>query len=332
MEPRAKTRRWLGMATPIDPPVITGDLPGRNRRCRIGVDTYAYHRLLGDVREGELPPRDRLPSWFAAVEEAAAAGADVVAIQTHSTTLADAERRLADRAAAPENARQQGPHGGLGTIWNPSRICFSWGHPAGLEFGRSAAAEADARRWLAVAARLGHDRMRIVVGHRDLVRDPAGDGDLQAAIPAVARLVALAESAGVVLAVENHADLRAAQLARLVDDIGSPRLGVCFDTANAVRVGDDVLAAAAMLAPWTVMAHVKDVGSQGWRDRSGPVSVPLASGSLPVRQVVDMLRPTAGIDLWLLVELGHLGERDIDERTIIRVELGRLREWIVACE
>jgi 3-oxoisoapionate decarboxylase len=174
--------------------------------------------------------------------------------------------------------------------------------------------------------------MRIVVGHRDLVRHPAGDGDVEAAMPAVARLAELAESVGVVLALENHADLRAAQLAKLIDSIGSPRLGVCFDTANAVRVGDDVLAAAAMLAQRIVMAHVKDVGSHGWRDRFGPTSVPLGSGSLPVRRVVDMLRPTAGIDLWLLVELGHLGARDIDERTLVRAELCRLREWTAGCE
>lgn len=291
----------------------------------IGVDTYAYHRLLGDVRDGEVAARDRLPDWLAAVEAGAAAGAEVVAIQTHATTPAEAERRLADW--------QAGVGRSVGPGWHPRRLCFSWGHPAGLEFGRSAAAEADARRWLELAGRLGHDRMRIVVGHRDLVRDPAGDGDLHEALPAVARLVEAAEAAGVVLAVENHADLRAAQLARLCERIGSPRLAVCFDTANAVRVGDDVLAAADLLAPRIVMAHVKDVRPEGWRDRSGPVSVPLGEGVLPVRMVVERLRSGgaraagAGLDLWLLVELGHLGDRDVDERALVRADLRQLRAW-----
>ena len=174
----------------------------------IGVDTYAYHRLLGDVREGEAASRDRLPDWFAA-------GA----------------------------------------------------------------------------------------------------------------------AAGVVLAVENHADLRAAQLARLGERIGSPRLAVCFDTANAVRVGDDVLAAADLLAPRIVMAHVKDVRPDGWRDRSGPVSVPLGAGVLPVRRVVERLRSggagaaSGGLDLWLLVEFGHLGDRDVGERALVRADLRQLRAW-----
>lgn len=94
----------------------------------------------------EKPLRGSLPDWFAAVIEARAAGADVVAIQTHVTTLAEAERRLAGWQDGRDPAMARFPG------------CFSWGHPAGLEFGRSAEAEADASHWLALAARLGHDR------------------------------------------------------------------------------------------------------------------------------------------------------------------------------
>jgi len=298
--------------------VASSASPARVRRCRVGVDTYAYHRLLGDLRAGEAAPGKRLPDWFAAVIEARAAGADVVAIQTHVTTLAEAERRLAGWQDGRDPAMARFP------------CCFSWGHPAGLEFGRSAEAEADAARWLALAARLGHDRMRIVVGHRDLIRDRDGDGDLEEAVPAIARLGKQAATAGLVLAVENHADLRAEQLARLIDRVGSPRLGVCFDTANAVRVGDDMLAAAALLAPRIVMAHVKDVRPEGWRDPSGPVSVPLGSGSLPVRRMVEMLAATPGIDLWLLVEIGHLAAGDADERALVRADVRRLHAWMGA--
>jgi sugar phosphate isomerase/epimerase len=203
---------------------------------------------------------------------------------------------------------------------------LSWGHPYGLEYGASAAAEQDAVAWIALAAELGHRRMRITIAHPHLRTD---DGWSQArqSVPALRRLAEVASGYGIVLGVENHADVTAAQLLWLLTEVASPALGVCLDTANAVRVGDDPLLAAELLAPWVIAAHVKDIASEPWHARSGPRSVPLGTGSLPVAQVVDLLREAAD-DCWYLVELAQLGDRQVDEESWIARDIRWLREHL----
>ena len=70
------------------------------------------------------------------------------------------------------------------------------------------------------------------------------------------------------LALENHGDLTADELERLVEQVGDLR--VCFDTANALRVGDDVAAAARRLAPAVEIVHLKDCEALVGRSRVGP--------------------------------------------------------------
>ena len=64
-------------------------------------------------------------------------------------------------------------------------------------------------------------------------------------------------------------------MGELIEQVASPRLGVVFDCANVVRIGDDLLAAAAALASHTKMIHVKDLdlgsSTPGDPEATGPV-------------------------------------------------------------
>jgi sugar phosphate isomerase/epimerase len=271
----------------------------------VGIDNYSFHRLLGEVRPGESDPRvDRWP-WERTIEAALAAGADLVALES---VFMDA-RSCWDRLAR-----------GV-----PLRVMLSWGHPYGLEYGGSPQAEDDARRWLRLAADLGHERMRIVIAHPHLRSEADSWGQVKASVPALFRLAEQAQRLGVILAIENHADLTAEQLVWLMTEVGSDSVRICLDTANALRVGDDPLTAARLLAPWTVAAHVKDLAAEPWHPRSGPRSVPLGTGTLPVAQIVaDLL--SANPACWLMVEWGHLGSGDFDEESLVRADVAWLRE------
>ena len=271
----------------------------------IGVDNYSFHRLLGEVRPGEAPSVHAPMDWAATIDLAARAGADVVALETCFMDRESAVRRLSDAL--------------------PVEVMLSWGHPYGLEYGGSAEAEEDAAAWLATAAALGHRRMRIVVAHPHLRPDDGGQREVIASVPALTRLASAAAAFGVVLAIENHADLTAAQLAWLVEEVDAPSLAVCFDVANAVRVGDDPTVAARTLAPYVVAAHVKDLSADPWHPRSGPTSVPLGTGTMPLADVLSALAD-GGRDPWLLVELGHLGPGQVDELAIIDHDLRWLRD------
>jgi sugar phosphate isomerase/epimerase len=200
----------------------------------------------------------------------------------------------------------------------PLELAFSWGAPNGLEFGASASALEDLLRWIALAAAAGTKTLRIVVAGPAL-RERAASS-LEQTVRPLEMAARAAEAAAVELAVENHGDVTAEQLAWLLDRVD---VGVCFDTANALRVGDDVLEAAELLGPRTRMVHLKDVEPirADTDSVAGPRSVPFGTGVVPVEAVLDLL----AFDGLVCVELGQLGPGD-DERELV----ARSVEWLQA--
>jgi len=69
----------------------------------------------------------------------------------------------------------------------------------------------------------------------------------------------VAASEGVKLAMENHFDFITDEFMDLVDRVNSPYFGVCFDTGNALRIGDDPVASASLLSKHIFATHTKDV-------------------------------------------------------------------------
>ncbi len=270
----------------------------------IGIDNYSFHRFLGEVRPGECQVAGPQWSWDLTIDAALAAGADVVALETCFMTLSDCREVLS----------------------RPLEIVtmLSWGHPFGLEYGASASAEEDARAWMRLAAELGHSRMRIVIAHPRLRDSSDGWHQAKKSVPGLARLAEEAFGLGIQLGIENHADVTAEQLAWILEEVGSPSLGVCFDTANAVRVGDDPVEAVSTLARWVSVVHVKDIASGPWHESSGPTSVPLGQGLIAVADVVSAIAHTT-YDCWFLVELGHLGPHQADEAALVASDIGWLR-------
>ena len=276
---------------------------------RVGIDSYSYHRLLGEIRPGEPPPRARLADGGAAVvAEARALGVDGVALETCylAAPSAGLARALADAADGME-------------------LVFSWGAPNGLFFGASAEALGELLAWIDVAAAAGTRTMRIVVAGPALRgREPAGE-QIRRTVGPLRVAAKAAEEAGVVLAIENHGDLTAAQLAELLAAAGEPALGVCFDSANALRVGDDTLEAVAQLAPRVRMLHLKDVEpvTPETDPVAGPRSVPYGTGVVPIDALLDVLA-AAGYDGLVCVEVAQLGPGD-DERELVADSVAWLR-------
>ena len=92
-----------------------------------------------------------------------------------------------------------------------------------------------------------------------------------------------------------------------------------LDTANALRVGDDVAAAARRLAPVVEILHLKDCVGRGTTGSAGPVSVPLGEGVIPVDEVLD-----ACPDALSCIELGQLSP-DANERALVEMYIDYLR-------
>jgi sugar phosphate isomerase/epimerase len=278
---------------------------------RAGIDSYSYHRLLGMLRPGEEEPARRFEGGsFDVLAHARALGVDGASLETCFLPPVAA----LDAAALLEAA------GGL-------ELVLAWGHPNGFEYGERPDAVADLVGWLELAPALGCRLVRCVAaGPSFRGRAPVAEQIAATAAP----LAAAAERAhelGLRLAVENHGDLRAAELLELVERAGDESLGVCLDTANALRVGDDPLEAAELLAPLTLMVHLKDVEplAPGMDPVAGPRSVQYGEGAVPVAAVLDLLA-SRGFDGLVCVELGQLGP-GADELELVEAGVDWLRGY-----
>ena len=96
-------------------------------------------------------------------------------------------------------------------------------------------------------------------------------------------------SGGLTLALENHADLELAEIEAVLEALDAPHLGVCFDTSNWVRVGDDPVEAARRLQGRVRLVHLKDHVVRPDDGITGPSSVELGTGEVDVRGVLDVL-------------------------------------------
>jgi sugar phosphate isomerase/epimerase len=268
---------------------------------RVGIDSYSYHRLLGETRPGEPPPPRLLADGTAAVlAEAHRLRVDGVSLETCYLGPPDRRRvrALADAAG-------------------PLELAFAWGAPNGLEFGASPAALDELLAWIDVAAAAGLCTLRIVVAGPALRGREPVTAQIERTVAPLRQACRSAVQQGVVLAVENHGDLTAEQLALLLDKVGDDKLGVCFDTANALRVGDDVVEAMTMLASRVRMLHVKDVEAvtASTDPVAGPRSVRFGTGVVPLDAVLRVAE-LAGFAGLACVEIAQLGPGDNEDELV----------------
>lgn len=267
---------------------------------RLGVDSYAYHRLLGERRPGETASVER---WSDPIADPAAAaerlGLAAVSLQTCFT----------GRAADVASAR-------LSAAGRRLEVVPAWGAPEGLRYGADAEALTDLLAWIELSAASGCTLLRMVLGGPRLRAQPFCER-LARTLEPLALAGEAARAAGVRLAIENHGEITADELLLILERSGDDALGVCFDTANALRVGDDVVAAARALAPRVAMVHLKDVEPvDRERDaRTGPCSVAYGTGVVPLAATLDALA-AGGFDGPVFLELGQIAPGD-DEHALV---------------
>jgi sugar phosphate isomerase/epimerase len=206
-------------------------------------------------------------------------------------------------------------------------LALAWGASNGLGFGTLPAALDDLLAWIDATAAAGIGLLRVVAaGPAFRGREPV-EAQIARTVAPLAEAAARAAEGGVFLAVENHGDLAAAELADLLERVGDARLGVCLDTANLLRLGDDVLAGTRLLAPRTLMVHLKDVEplATAIDHVSGPASVCHGTGVVPLEGVLATLGE-AGFAGPVCVEVAQL-RPGADERELVRAGVSWLRAW-----
>jgi len=157
------------------------------------------------------------------------------------------------------------------------------------------------------ANQIGAKVMR-VVGSSLRFRHQPHEAQLERLAAMFREAVKAAERWGIKMAVENHIDFTADEMARLLDAVDSPYLGINFDTGNFLRLLDDPIKGMAKLAPRVYATHIKDlkvqkgVAADEWYFFS---SAPVGDGVVDNQRLVQMLAD-AGFDGVLAVEIDFL--------------------------
>ena len=281
---------------------------------KLGIDSYTYHRYFGDWYAGlQDDPGERL-SVFDFLDRARGHGVGGVSLEACFLPSDDA---FIDRLSTALDAR------GLSRVW-------AWGHPNGLASGTDARAAEDLSRHLGIAKRVGARVMRICGGGRRT--RPASWAEHKRGLVALLRpLVDDAQRHDVVMAIENHIDLLADEMVELLETIDSPWLGVCFDTANNLRMFEDPVVVARKLAPWARATHVKDVTAQRGDPKTFAFwpSVPLGQGLIDLPAILALLHE-ARFDGLLALEIDYLAPAyaEAGEEVAVRESLAWLREHV----
>jgi sugar phosphate isomerase/epimerase len=278
---------------------------------KVGIDSYSYHRYFGEVLANQQKP-PRSMSYMDFLKRAVELKVDGVSLETCFLESLDESylkglKEIIDR-------------GNL-------EVVVAWGHPMGFEGGRKPEAAEDLRKHFRTCHLLGASVMRVVGSSLDYRNDPHG--------PQIERLTKIfkectrvASDEGVKLADENHFDFTVDEYLGLIDAVGSPAFGLCFDTGNCLRNGDDPVASARRLGARVFATHTKDVTAQrAWdpKDWMFFSSVPVGEGLIDFPALVGELEKTAYNGLYA-VELDYLDPRYKDEDSAVRSSIAYLKK------
>lgn len=118
-------------------------------------------------------------------------------------------------------------------------------------------------------------------------------GYLESVIARLRAVCPLAEAHGVTIAVENHQDLSADDLLRIVGEVGGDCVGVTFDAVNALVVAENPFDTLPRLAPHVRNVHLSDAMVYPTREGYRLVRCALGEGDLNLRRLFALIEAHA---------------------------------------
>jgi sugar phosphate isomerase/epimerase len=219
---------------------------------------------------------------FESLEFAAGAGLDTV--QVHRTKLASLEEDYLERVKARAGALglsielASGCIDRYGTVFRPER-----GTP-----------EEQLRTAIGAARVLGSPVVQCFMGN---IYDRLATVPFQQRLDGVAQAIAavkpLIEETGVRPAIENHGDTTARELAAFIVGVGPRYAGICLDTGNPTTMAEDPALTAEILAPYTLMTHIRD--NLVWAVEDGAMTqwVQMGAGNTDLPRIAALLKEHA---------------------------------------
>jgi sugar phosphate isomerase/epimerase len=278
---------------------------------KVGIDSYSYHRYFGEVYANQQKPAKSM-SYADFLRRAAALRVDGVSLETCFFESTD-ETYLK----------------GLKEIidWAGLEAIVAWGHPLGFQGGMKPEAMEDLRRHFSTCRILGAKVMRVVGSSLDYRNDPHGP-QIERLTKIFRECAKMAGDEGIRLADENHFDFTTEEYLQLFAAVGSPHFGMCFDTGNCLRNGDDPVASARLLSRHIFATHTKDVVPQyGWdpKDWMFFSCAPVGQGIINFPALVGELEK-AGYNGLFAVELDYMDPRFVEEDRAVKSSIDYLKK------
>jgi 3-oxoisoapionate decarboxylase len=209
---------------------------------KAGIDSYSYHRFFGEVYPEQVaPPKPMSVEGF--LKRAHELGADGVSLESCFLPSFD-EGFLRDLRAHLDE-------------YHLDRV-FAWGHPRGLEAGKSEKAFQEMLAAFRYAQIVGAPVMRVVSSNRAFRGEPH-QPQIERLKELYRRAVKVAAEYDIKIAVENHLDYNSAELLEILESVNSSYLGINFDSGNFLRLHEDPAVAMQKLASSVFATHLKDL-------------------------------------------------------------------------
>jgi sugar phosphate isomerase/epimerase len=278
---------------------------------KIGIDTYSYHRFLGEMYPTQETPEKQL-RYPDVIDHVSGLKIDGISIETCFLKSKNAPylKTLKERIDR-ENLE----------------VVVAWGHPLGLQGGKSQDAVRDMISHYTTCRLLDANVMRIVGSNRRLMTEPKAR-QLERLMHVLKDPVKRAEDEGLKLALENHLDFTADDILELLTHIDSKSLGVTYDTGNALRLGEHPVRAAEKLAPYSYATHIKDVAPVYGGDPAEWAffaSVPLGKGIIDIEAVIRSMTEV-GYKGMFTIEIDYLNPDYADEFTALEESVQFLKQ------
>jgi sugar phosphate isomerase/epimerase len=219
---------------------------------------------------------------FGSLDYAAAAGLDTV--QLHRTKLAsfDPDYLRTVKARADE----------LGLSIELSSGCIDrYGTVFKSDRGTP---EEQLRSGIEAARVLGSPVVQCFMGNiYDRLATVPFEQRLEGVAQAIQAVKPLIEATGIRPAIENHGDTTARELAAFIEQIGPDYAGVCLDSGNPTVLAEDPALTVEILAPYTLMTHVRD--NLVWAVEDGAMTqwVHLGAGNSDLPRMAALLKEHA---------------------------------------
>jgi len=209
---------------------------------KVGIDSYCYHRFLGEVYPHQPAPEKQM-TMEDFIKRAKELDVDGVSLESCFFPRFDASYLSELKGMLDE--------------YNFDRV-YAWGHPDGLEGGNNEAAYDEMVDHIEYAAAIGANVMR-VCGSSLMFRFEDHGPQIQKLTRMFTNAMKVADQYGIKIADENHIDYNADEMLELIHNVNHPNFGINFDTGNFMRVLDDPIQGMEKLARYTFSTHVKDL-------------------------------------------------------------------------